>query len=86
MSDALVKELDRNMDAVFDSLYVLNAAMAAIVQSLQPGPAAQVVQRLDEVIDGLADETNPPGRAAQLALHGWRNTAAKIAGAASRRL
>lgn len=83
--DDLVQELDRNMDTVYDSLYVLNATMTAIVQALQAESAAQVTRALDESIDGLSAEVNPPGTLAQATLAGWRNMAAKRAGLPSRR-
>ena len=83
--DDLVQELDRNMDTVYDSLYVLNATMTAIVQALQAESAAQVTRALDESIDGLSAETNPPGTLAQATISGWRNMAAKRAGLPSRR-
>ena len=83
--DELVQELDRNMDTVYDSLYVLNATMTAIVQALQVEAAAQVTRALDESIDGLSVEVNPPGTLAQTTLAGWRNMAARRAGLPSRR-
>lgn len=85
--DDLVQELDRNMDTVYDSLYVLNATMTAIVQALQVESAAQVTRALDESIDGhgLSAEVNPPGTLAQTTLAGWRNMAARRAGLPSRR-
>lgn len=83
--DELVQELDRNMDTVYDSLYVLNATMTAIVQALQVESAAQVTRALDESIDGLSAEVNPPGTLAQTTLAGWRNMAARRAGLPSRR-
>lgn len=83
--DELVQELDRNMDTVYDSLYVLNATMTAIVQALQVESAAQVTRALDESIDGLSAEASPPGTLAQATLAGWRNMAAKRAGLPSRR-
>ena len=83
--DDLVQELDRNMDTVYDSLHVLNATMTAIVQALQTESAAQITRALDEGIDGLSAETNPPGTLAQATLAGWRNMAAKRAGLPSRR-
>lgn len=79
-----VQELDRNMDAVFDALAVLNATMSAIVQSL-PGEMASAVSRhLDQCLDALPQERNPPGMTAQLTLNGWRNMAAQRAGLAPR--
>ncbi len=83
--DDLVQELDRNMDTVFDSLYVLNATMTAIVQALQAESAAQVTRALDESIDGLSAEANPPGTLGQTTLVGWRNLAARRAGLPTRR-
>jgi len=82
----LVRELDRNMDTVFDSLYVLNSAMQAIVESLPPAVAAQAVPRMDAVIDGMNAEKNPPSEFHQLTLNGWRNMAAKLAGLPLRKL
>ncbi|MGE1004189.1 hypothetical protein ACKZDW_00790 (plasmid) [Ralstonia syzygii subsp. celebesensis] len=83
--DDLVQELDRNMDAVFDSLYALNATMSALVQALQAEPAAQVMRALDASIDGLSSEANPPGTLGQATLVGWRNMVAQRAGLPPRR-
>ncbi|MCG9079447.1 hypothetical protein [Laribacter hongkongensis] len=82
--DDLVQELNRNMDTVYDSLYVLNATMTAIVQSLHAESAAQVMHALDESLDSLSAEANPPGTLAQTALAGWRNLAARRAGLLTR--
>ncbi len=84
--DNLVNELDRNMDTVFDSLYVLNATMNAVVQSLQPQAATHVMRRLDEALDGMDYETNPPARFHRLVMNGWRNMAAQIAGSQTRQI
>lgn len=79
-NDNEVAELDRNMDAVFDAVAVLNATMQAIIQSLPADISGQVAQRLDPVIEQLAQQPNPPGRLAELTLHGWRNMAAQQSG------
>jgi len=87
MADSpLVRELDRNMDTVYDSLYVLNAAMTAMVQSMPTAMAAQMVPRLDEVIDHLDEGANPPAEFHQMTLNGWRNMAAQISGLPKRYL
>lgn len=80
MDTPLVQELDRNMDAVFDAVAVLNAAMSAIVQALPAEVATQVVQSLDQCLDALPEQRNPPGMTAQLTLNGWRNMAAQRVG------
>lgn len=79
-----VQELDRNMDAVFDALRVLNATMSAIVQSLPGEMAGAVTDSLDQCLDALPEENNPPGLTARLTLNGWRNMAAQRAGLAPR--
>ncbi|MGQ0711003.1 MAG: hypothetical protein ACT4NV_14800 [Rhodoferax sp.] len=77
--DDLMQELDRNMDTVFDNLYVLNAAMTAMVKALAPATAAQFVQELDQTLDGFFEGRNPPGFVAHQTLLGWRNMAAAAA-------
>lgn len=79
-----VSELDRNMDAVFDAVAVLNATMQAIIQSLPADVSRQVAQRLDPVIDELALQPNPPGQMATSTLRAWRNMTAQQAGLPAR--
>lgn len=76
----LVNELDRNMDTTFDNLNIINAAITAFAQTLQPAPAQQVAARLDETLDSYAKEVRPPSRFHQDILRGWRNMAAQRAG------
>ncbi|WP_374351645.1 hypothetical protein [Chitinimonas sp.] len=85
MSEA-IKALDRDMDAVFDSLYILNAAMTAIVQALPHQTSAQVTQYLDRCIDDLPNEATHLGPTAQQMLLGWRNMTAEQAGVEQRPL
>lgn len=75
----LLQELDRNMDTVFDSLYVLNSVVAAIVQSLPTSSALQVVPALDAVLKEIQFEKNPLSDQHQMTLLAWRNAAANIA-------
>ena len=72
----LVKELDRNMDDVFDNLNVINSAITAFAQVLQPEQAKLVVDSLDECLDSYDEEANPPSDLYQDTLRGWRNMAA----------
>ena len=76
----LVQELDRNMDSVFDNLYVLNAAMTAMVNALEPAAAAETVRHLDQSLGQMLGGQNPPGFQAIALLRGWRNMAATAAG------
>jgi len=80
-----INELDRNMDDAFDSLYVANAVLHALVSVLKPDDAALVARQLDIVIDGLSQEQNPPAPHHQKTLHGWRNLVANKAGDAIRK-
>lgn len=83
--DEAVKELDRDMDTVFDSLYVINAVLHAVVQALRPADAEKAVLHLDAVIDGLDLESHPPAQYHREILYGWRNMTANIAGVAIRK-
>ncbi|QOK96790.1 hypothetical protein HF909_10330 [Ralstonia pseudosolanacearum] len=76
----LTQELDRNMDAVFDNLLVLNTAMTAMVQSLDPKTAAGFAQKLDTAMSRMQLLQNRPGPAAWQQLHAWRNQAGSLAG------
>ncbi|MDD5297637.1 MAG: hypothetical protein PHU46_12060 [Rhodocyclaceae bacterium] len=76
----LVGELDRNMDAAFSGLLVLNLAMSALVKSLPEQSAARFIQHLDVSLDHIAGSDNPPALVHQLTLNGWRNLAAHTAG------
>lgn len=80
----LLNELDRNMDSVYDALYVLNSAMAAIVQALPADTAAPVTQSLDRCIDALNEGQNRLDESARQTLFGWRNMAATRAGVPAR--
>lgn len=68
-----VVELDRNMDDVFHNLYVLNAAMEAIVQSIPPVMADQVAQRMQQSLVQMGKEDNPPSDFYQGLMKRWRN-------------
>lgn len=78
--EKMLKELDRNMDRVFDAANVLNCAMTAIMNALPPESAALVVPQLDADLEGFADEDNPPDGMELLLLRTWRNQAARRAG------
>lgn len=75
----LLQELDRNMDTVFDSLFILNQTMMAIVKSLPKSSALQVVPALDAVLSEIHLGKNPPAEHVQMTLKAWRNVAADIA-------
>jgi hypothetical protein len=75
--DKDVQELNRSMDTTFDSLFVLNATVNAIMQALPADSANQVAQSLDEVLGEMSDHLGEDGRKTLLA---WRNTAARRAG------
>ncbi|MBN9528242.1 MAG: hypothetical protein J0H82_18685 [Alphaproteobacteria bacterium] len=79
VDDALVKELDRNMDQLFDNTLVISVAIDALVRVLEPERAAQFVTALDRSIAGLAEERLELGLAASERLRAWRNQAAKAA-------
>lgn len=79
MGDALVKELGRDMDAVFDNVLVLNAAFGALMKALTPEQAGRVAAGLDRSIAGLAAEPYELGVAASLLLQAWQNQAAQAA-------
>lgn len=79
MGDALVKELDRDMDAVFDNVLVLNAAFGALMKVLSPEQSARLAAGLDRSIAGMADEPYELGFAATQLLQAWRNQAAQAA-------
>lgn len=83
--DDLVQQLDRNMDTVYDAVCVLNSAMTAIMRALPTETAAPVARYLDEILDSLPGEENPPEGLALETLRGWRNMAAKTAGLPRRR-
>lgn len=85
MGQTDLQELNRNMDDVFDAIQVLNTAMTAMVQSLEPKAAARFAQQLDEAIDGLGLQSNPPDSAARRQLYSWRNRAGSLVGLSSRR-
>lgn len=76
----LVAELDRNMDTVYDDLYVLNGVVDALVQALQPQAAARVTQLLDGLLDNMHLAENPPSASHQDRLRYWRNRAATSVG------
>ena len=75
----LVKELDRNMDTVFDNLYVINAAMEALAQSLPPQSAALLVNHLDAALKTIGEGINPPSSFHQGLLVRWQLLAAQRA-------
>lgn len=75
----LLAELDRNMDTVFDSLYVLNSVVAAIVESLPKPSALQVVPALDVVLKEIQFEKNPLSDEHLMQLLTLRDAAARIA-------
>lgn len=76
----LLRELDRNMDHAYDSLFVLNAAVDAIIRALPAEAAGSVMQSLDAVLQEVAADANPPGEPSRTVLQGWRNAAARRAG------
>lgn len=80
-----LQELNRNMDTVFDAIRVLNAAVSAMVKSLDPAAAATFACHMDEAIDALAQEQNPLGISAHQQIHSWRNQAGSFAGLPVRR-
>ncbi len=73
------EEHDRSIDVSLDAIRTLNAAMTAMVQSLDPQAAAQFARRMDQAIDRLAQEPNPPGIGAWQKIHEWRNQAGSLA-------
>ena len=73
------EETDRSIDVALDAIRTLNAAMTAMVQSLEPQAAAQVARRMEQAIDRLAQEPNPPGIVAWQQIHAWRNQAGSLA-------
>ncbi len=75
----LLADIDRSVDYAYDSIYILNAAVTAIVEGLGAQSAARVMQALDVSLDDLLIEENPPGPGTQETLLGWRNMAAKRA-------
>lgn len=75
-----LESVDRDMDTAFDSLYVLNTTVQAIVESMPPGMALRVVPRMDAVIYTLHQELNPVGQFHRSVLIRWRNIAAHVAG------
>lgn len=74
-----IQELNRDMDAVYDSLLVLNDAVTAIMKHLPAESAGPVTKCLDECLAEPKGE-NPPGELAETTLRAWRNMAAKKAG------
>lgn len=76
---ALLTELDKNMDTVFDSICVLNSVVAAIVQALPKASALQVVPALDAVMKDVEFEQNPLSDEHLKTLLSLRNAAAKLA-------
>lgn len=75
-----IRELDRNMDTAFDSLFVLNTAVNAIISALPQESARQVVQSLDAGFDELLAEKRAFEPLCRETLLGWRNAAARLAG------
>lgn len=70
-----LNELDRNMDTVFDTVFMLTLAMDAVVQSLPPAVAALAAERMSESLAQIArdkqvETSSFPGR-----LRAWRDAA-----------
>ena len=77
MDTEQIKELDRNMDSVFDNLFALNATVNALVKSLSPEVADRFVRQMDEKLGSLETEYKVMGFAGHQQLQAWRNMAAQ---------
>ncbi|WP_297572630.1 hypothetical protein [uncultured Deefgea sp.] len=77
--------LDRDMNAVFETMTMLKGTLAAVVQSLPAPQSAQVLPKLDQTLDELLKDK--PGTAmVVLTLNTWRNQVAQNAGLPARQL
>ncbi|RJX32322.1 MAG: hypothetical protein C4516_04280 [Oxalobacter sp.] len=80
-----VEELDKNMDTVYDNLFVLNAVIGAMVNCLPLESAEAISRQLDQRIDGMRRDGTKLGPLGTQMMHAWRNEAARLAGIALRR-